>query len=80
MKLPNLHKRTTPEKEQRAVENFNRVNSVGALVRYQRDDGTLLETRTQSLASMLSEHTAVIWLNGVSGCVSLHRVRPIVRL
>jgi hypothetical protein len=41
---------------------------------YRRDNGKAFETRTRSSACVLSGHTAVIWLDGISGCVDLERV------
>ncbi|WP_374650281.1 hypothetical protein [Rhizorhabdus sp.] len=35
-------------------------------------------TRTRSKAEVLSGHSAVIWLDGISGCYLLDRVTPIV--
>ena len=62
-------------KEQAKVENWNRtMPSVGVKVVYRNDDGTLVMTTTKSAAELLGGHTAVIWLDGISGCVALDRV------
>lgn len=49
----------------------------GTPVRVRKDDGAVLETKTRSEAWMLGGHTAVIMVEGISGCYSLERVSPI---
>lgn len=48
----------------------------GTRVCYRRDNGTALLTATRGGASVMGG-TAVIWLEGVSGCVALERVSPV---
>lgn len=62
--------------EQRKVNTWNAEISVGAPVNYRKDDGMIVETFTRSEASVLSGHTAVVWLENVRGCVDLDRVSP----
>jgi hypothetical protein len=50
----------------------------GDAVAYRDDFGKAIITRTRSPASVLSGHTAVVWIEGKSGCVMLDRVAPIV--
>jgi hypothetical protein len=57
------------------AEGWNAMYRIGEAVVYRRDDGSDFTTTTRSAASVLSGHTAVIWLAGISGCVALHRVR-----
>jgi hypothetical protein len=60
---------------QEAVDAWNAEVKVGDPVTYQNDFGELIPTRTRSNASVLSGHTAVIWLYGIRGCVALDRVK-----
>lgn len=61
--------------EQRKVDLWNAVSApIDQKVTYQRDDGSVVKTKTRSRAQLLSNHTAVIWLEHVSGCVALDRV------
>lgn len=53
---------------------------VGTQVAYRRDDGTTVSTRTRSAPQVLTGHTAVIWLEGLAGCVALHRVEVVVEV
>lgn len=57
-----------------AVDGWNQQQDVGVPVTYRNDAGKLTATTTRSQASVLSGHTAVIWLDGISGCVALDRV------
>jgi hypothetical protein len=69
--------RPTPKGLQVAVDGFNRRYPIGTDVLLRKDDGSLLETKTRSRAEVLSGHSAVIWVEGVSGCYLLSRVTPI---
>lgn len=68
--------RPTTKQHYQKVETWNKLVPVGAKVSYRKDDGHNIKTRTRSEASMLSGHTPVVWLDGVSGCVLLDRVCP----
>ena len=57
------------------VENWNLKYPIGTKVTVTFDDGSWRETTTTSLARILSGHTPVIFLDGVSGCYLLSRVR-----
>jgi hypothetical protein len=46
----------------------------GTPVTVRKDGGAEVETTTRSGAWMLGGHTAVIMLDGISGCYSLERV------
>ncbi len=70
-------KRPVRENPQIAVQKWNEQHSVGTLVFVLRDSGATETTRTRSKAEVLSGHTAVIWLEGISGCYLLDRVRPV---
>ncbi len=60
---------------QRQVDTWNKRCSVGQKVLVLRDMGETTLTHTRSEAQVLSGHTAVIWLEGITGCYALDRVR-----
>lgn len=53
---------------------FNARYPVGQPVTVRMDRGELVDTVTRSSAEVLSGHSAVIWLDGISGCYLLDRV------
>ena len=61
--------------QQRAVDNWNAKHAVGTEVTLTKDNGDVIRTKTRSEAEVLSGHTAVIWLEGVTGCYLLDRVK-----
>ncbi|MDH6460150.1 hypothetical protein M2302_000301 [Micromonospora sp. A200] len=67
------------ERECRRVELFNAAHPIGTTVRYwkgvREGDGKTSTTRTE--AQLLSGHTAVVWLEGVSGCIALTHIEPV---
>lgn len=63
---------------ERKCEDFNRRYPIGQRVSVRRDAGNGEITTTRSEAQVLSGHSAVIWLDGISGCYLLDRVTPIV--
>jgi hypothetical protein len=62
---------------QAACNKFNTTHSVGSAVSVELDGGEVRETITTSEAQVLSGHSAVIWLDGISGCYLLDRVTPL---
>jgi hypothetical protein len=66
----------SPAELQKQCDIWNRACPIGTLVQYHPVIGEpayrLRKTKTQ--ASILSGHTAVIWLEGESGCVALDAV------
>jgi hypothetical protein len=64
-------------KEKASVDHFNAKYEVGTSVLVKTDTGEIIETRTRSMAQMLSGQIAVIWLEGFPGCYALHRVKPL---
>lgn len=63
---------------QAGCDAFNAKHPVGTRVLLKKDFvDQPVETRTRSTAQVLSGHSAVIWLEGVSGCYLLDRVTPI---
>lgn len=74
VRIMTRYKRPSMEDMQRQVELFNHGVKEGDHVTYKRDDGSILATRTRSAAYILSGHTPVVFVEGVSGCVLLNRV------
>lgn len=70
-----MNLKTQPENEAAA---FNSRFIVGAPVRYYSVRGVakFLITRTRTHAHALSGHTAVVFLENVSGCVAVSHVEP----
>jgi hypothetical protein len=76
-----------PDKQQalqlELVGRWNATHAVGCAVTVELDSGKIVATRTRSQAQMLGAepsrndpgHTAVIWLEGITGCYCLNRVR-----
>lgn len=61
---------------QAEADAWNARHRVGAEVELQHDNGSKVRTRTRSEAQVLSGHSVVVWLEGISGCYLLERVRP----
>lgn len=75
MKKPNI------KKMQAECDAFNAANPVGTRVTVLLDGNpTPFKTVTRSEAQILSGHTSVIWLEGVSGCYLLDRVTPVLQV
>ena len=53
---------------------FNAAVAIGDQVAVRLDDGTTKLTTTRTAAQVLSGHTAVVWLDGITGCYLLSRV------
>lgn len=66
-----------PKAQQRAVDDWNERYPVGQAVAVRFDRGETRMTKTRAAAEMLSGHSAVIWLEGISGCYLLSRVTPV---
>lgn len=56
------------------INAWNAAHPIGTPVSYRFDDNSIKQTETRTEAQVLSGHTPVIWLNGISGCVLLDRV------
>lgn len=63
-------------KAQKAVDLWNSKYPVGQPVSLLKDGGDIVETKTKSEATVMS-CTAVIWLEGISGCYALERCTAI---
>ncbi|MGO1160405.1 hypothetical protein ACTOV4_00435 [Brucella sp. C7-11G] len=67
-------------KLQAVCDKFNASNPVGTDVLVQKDGQVEpFPTKTRSTAQVMCGHSAVIWLENVSGCYLLDRVTPIAR-
>jgi len=69
-------KRPSAIKLQKICDAWNEKHPVGTEVIVTKDLGEKIRTKTRSKAEVLSGHTPVIWLNGISGCYILERVKP----
>ena len=56
------------------VNAFNKRHPVGTEVILVKDLGEIVETEVRFPAEVLSGHTPVVWLKGISGCYLLSRV------
>lgn len=75
MARKNVRAGSSPEKE---VADWNARVKVGDTVEYRwfpEAEPEIFKTRTE--AEVLSGHTAVVWLEGKSGCVSCDACRPV---
>lgn len=60
--------------EEVVIDVWNEEYPPGTSVIVVKDDGTRVHTKIRSYAEMLSGHTPVIWLEGISGAYRLDRV------
>lgn len=78
MARPNIKKITAQ------VEAWNAAHPIGTWVdRYKlMNPRQMLDKayRTRSLAEVLGGHTAVVWLEGFSGCVALDSLAPLAAI
>lgn len=70
MRRPNIRKLN------QIVAVWNEAHRIGAAVIVTLDSGREFATTTRSAAEVLSGHSAVVWLVGVTGCYHLSHVRP----
>lgn len=77
MKLTKREQAKT-KKLQAVCDKFNAAYPVGTDVLLKKDGhDELFPTKTRSTAQVMSGHSAVIWLENVSGCYLLDRVTPV---
>lgn len=62
---------------ERQIASFNQRYPVGTPVAVRRDDGKSIVTATRSEAWIMSGHSAVIMVDGISGGYLLDRVSPV---
>lgn len=63
---------------ERECSEWNAKHPVGTKVKYHHviDEAAHTVHATRTKAQVLSGHTAVVWLEGVSGCVCLEACEP----
>lgn len=59
--------------------HWNTAYAVGIEVDLREDDGRITRTTTRSAAWVLGGHTAVIEVDGRSGCYRLDRLTPVLK-
>jgi hypothetical protein len=72
-------KQLTPQHLAWLCEQWNRLYPIGTWVEYHPILGESAHRlrRTSSEASILSDHTAIIFLDGETGCVALEACTPV---
>jgi hypothetical protein len=60
-----------PNQLRSKVDAWNEANRIGTPVEYRRDNGSIMRTATRTRAEVLGGHTAIIWLEGVTGSIDL---------
>lgn len=68
-------KRPSVTDQIRAVRDWNDQHPVGTACTVELDSGEIRATKTRSEAWMLSGHTAVVMVDGISGAYALERIR-----
>ncbi|MGK4660997.1 hypothetical protein, partial [Pseudomonas aeruginosa] len=65
--------RKTPVQLQAQCDAWNKLHGIGTLIAYEdiRGEGETHRGKSTTEAQVLGGHSAVIWLEGKSGCVSL---------
>ena len=63
------------ESKQKLCDDFNKENPVGSPVIYTNGYGQEMKMNVRYAAEILGDHTPVVWLSGISGCVALKNVR-----
>lgn len=66
----------TMKNQQKQCDEFNAKYKVGTKGYLHTDSGEKKPTHTTSEAQVLSGHSAVVWVNGVSSCYLLDRFEP----
>lgn len=73
-------RRLSTEALQRACDAWNARYAIGTAVTVVKDGGDVVATTTRTAAYVLGGHSAVIMLEGISGCYLLERVNPVLDL
>lgn len=71
--------RKSPEQLLRECERFNQQVAVGAPVVVTRDNGDEFHSTTRTVAQVIGDHSAVVWVDDRRGCFPLDRVKPAIR-
>ena len=71
-----MNRPPSQEELKRQCEGWNMANPIGTPVEYHSIIGhpAFRMTRTRTVAQVLSGHTAVVWVDGMAGCVALAAV------
>lgn len=71
--------KTAVKKQSAMVNEWNRLHSVGTPVIYYKDNRAEPgnESKTRTPATLLGGHTAVVFVEGVAGCIALIHVEAI---
>lgn len=72
-----LRHKASKRRLEQLVDQWNARHNEGTPVRVKLDGGKVIETKTASQATVLGGHSAVIWLEGISGCYALERVEAL---
>ena len=72
--MPNRH---LLKRSGKVADDFNNNYPIGTPVILTKDSGETIRTLTRTKACTLASSYVVIWLEGIPGCYSLDRVRPI---
>lgn len=68
--------------EKEVLKNWNRSVRIGDQVQYRNSLNQPFESKSytvETVAQLLSGHTAVVWLKEKSGCVAVRNCRAIIR-
>lgn len=71
-----MNRRKSLSEHKTDVACWNAAHLVGREVTVELDSREKIKTKTTSEAWLLGGHTAVIMLEGISGCYALERVLP----
>jgi hypothetical protein len=69
----------TPEQLEQQVSNWNAAYPVGTRVYFDSVRRRQGEFKTATPAEILGGHTAVVWLEGYTGCVALDALEPVAK-
>lgn len=75
MRAQHRHKRSA-RNLQTKVDTWNATHQVGETIQYRDDVGKIIESKTRSEAWVLGGHSAVIQIEGRSGCYDFERILP----
>jgi hypothetical protein len=70
-------KQHSPKAQAHLVELWNSRHPIGTAVDVRKDNDEVVRPKTRSEAQLLGGRTAVVFLEGISGCYMLTRCSPI---
>ena len=71
------HKPESIRQKNKRIVDFNSKVPIGTPVIVTKDNGEEIKTTTRSDAQLLGGHTPVVFLDRMSGCYALNRVRVV---